>query len=231
MGQGYRFQARANAEAEIFIYEDVGEGFFGGVSAKQFASDLRSLGDVAKITLHINSEGGDVFDGLAIYRLLADHKAKVVSQIDGVAASIASVIAMAGNEIRIAESGFLMIHDAWGLKVGNSDDMRSMADLLDATTGSLADVYMKRTNAKAETIRKWMKDETWFTGAEAVKEGFADSIVENLRVAARLDSSKHKYKRAPAALTARPLYLAASERIARARQQIEQRKINELRAA
>lgn len=123
MGQGYRISAKAN-EADVLIYEDVGDSWFGGVSAKQFADDLKALGKVDTINLRLNSAGGDVFDGLAIYRQLVDHPARVITHIDGIAASIASVIAMAGTEIRIAEAGFLMIHDAWGMQMGNADDMR-----------------------------------------------------------------------------------------------------------
>ena len=112
MGAGFSVKAKAGDEAEILIYEDVGEGWFGGVTAKQFADELKALGSVKTINLRLNSAGGDVFDGLAIYRRLVDHPAKIVSHIDGLAASIASVIAMAGDEIRISESGFLMIHNA-----------------------------------------------------------------------------------------------------------------------
>src|ERR1044072_9600498 len=101
MGAGFSIKAKGNSEAEILIYEDVGEGWFGGVTAKQFAEDLKALGKVDTINLRINSAGGDVFDGLAIYRRLVDHPARVITHIDGLAASIASVIAMSGNEIRI----------------------------------------------------------------------------------------------------------------------------------
>jgi ATP-dependent Clp protease protease subunit len=200
MGAGYSITAKANAEADIFIYEDVGEGWFGGVSAKQFAKDIKALGGVQTINLHLNSAGGDVFDGFAIYRQLVDHKARVVTHIDGLAASIASVIAMAGNEIKIAEAGFLMIHDAWGMSVGNADDMRKMAETLETTSGAIADVYTSRTKNKAEKVRDWMREETWFTGADAVKEGFADQVMENMKVAAKLDPSRHKYRHLPAAL-------------------------------
>src|SRR5262245_27525916 len=110
-------KARAE-EAEVYIYEDVGSGWFGGVSAKQFADDLRALGQVQTINVHINSAGGEVFDGVAIYHTLVQHPARVVSHVDGLAASIASVIAMAGDEIRITEAGMFMIHNARGGVVG-----------------------------------------------------------------------------------------------------------------
>lgn len=202
MGAGFRILAKSAGEAEILIYEDVGEGFFGGVSAKQFAGELKALGDVATINLRINSYGGDVFDGLAIYRQLADHKAKIIVHIDGVAASIASVIAMAGDDIRIAEAGFIMIHDAWGLAIGTAADMREVADRLDTITGAIGDVYSARTKRKADDVRKWMADEKWFTATEALDSGFATEIVENMRAAARLDPGKHKFRNVPSSLSA-----------------------------
>lgn len=238
MGAGYSIKAKGNASAEIYIYEDVGEGWFGGVSAKQFAMDLKGLGSVQTIDVRINSGGGDVFDGLAIYRQLVDHPARVVAHIDGLAASIASVIAMAGDEIRISQAGFVMIHDAWGLAVGNAGDMRQMADVLETTSGSITDVYVARTRQDRGDIRNWMEAETWFTGAEAVDNGFADSMDENLKVAARFDPGKHKYRHTPAALVtapetsgARPLYDTASDTIARMKARFERRRMEQNRAA
>lgn len=227
MGAGYSIKARANASAEIYIYEDVGEGWFGGVSAKQFATDLRALGAVETIDVRINSAGGDVFDGLAIYRQLVDHKAKVVTHIDGMAASIASVIAMAGEEIRIAEAGFVMIHNAWGLVIGDGSEMRKMADLLDTTTGAIRDVYRARTSLPDDELRTMMAAETWLTGAEAVDKGFADSVVENLRIAAsaKIDPAKHKFRHMPAALAGRPNYDAAKTRLSAMRLQMERKKL------
>jgi ATP-dependent Clp protease protease subunit len=209
MGAGYNMRAKADQSAEIFIYEDVGESFFGGVSAKQFASDLKGLGSVTRIDLRLNSYGGEVFDGMAIYRQLVEHPARVVSHIDGVAASIASVIAMAGDEIVIAEAGFLMIHNASGLVMGEAKDMRQMADTLETISATIADVYVGRTKNQAPAIREWMDAETWFAGAEAVSNGFADSVVENLRIAAHGDISRHRFQHAPAALAARPTSPAA----------------------
>lgn len=208
MGAGYSMKAQG-PEADVYIYEDVGESWFGGVSAKTFADDLRALGKVETINLHINSYGGEVFEGVTIYSQLVNHPARVVTHIDGIAASIASVIAMAGDEIRIAAAGFVMIHDASGGVFGRSGDMRRMADLLDTITGTIADVYVARTKAAADQLRAWMDAETWFTAAEAVEHGFADSMVENLKVAAhvevRADVARHDFRHAPALLTAPPV--------------------------
>jgi ATP-dependent Clp protease, protease subunit len=202
MGAGYSVKARGNASAEIYIYEDVGESWFGGVTAKQFATDLKDLGAVQNIDVRINSAGGDVFDGLAIYRLLVDHPARVVAFVDGMAASIASVIAMAADEIRINAAGFIMVHDAWGVSIGNAAEMRQMADLLETTSGSITDVYVARTKNARTQVRAWMEDETWFTGAEAVEAGFA-GVLDELKVAAHVDLSGKKFKRLPAALSAK----------------------------
>jgi len=203
MALGYRINAKAGDRAEILIYEDVGEGWFGGVSAKQFAGDLKSMGEVKAIDVRINSYGGDVFDGLAIYRQLADHKARVVVHIDGVAASIASVIAMAGDEINIAAPAFLMIHNAWGMAVGSPEDMRSVADRLEAVSGAIADVYTARTKNPSADVRAWMDEERWFTAAEAMEAGFVTRVVDNVeRMAASFNPQLHKFKGMPAALVA-----------------------------
>mgnify|MGYP001611055471 CR=1 FL=1 len=207
MGTGYRISAKGK-EVEIFLYEDIGEGFFGGVSAKGFASDLKAAGKVETINLRINSYGGDVFDGLAIYNLLAAHDARVVSHIDGIAASIASVIAMAGNEIRIAENGFLMIHDAWGAASGNASDIHAFANTLEMVSGSIADVYAKRTGKDRAGIVDMMHAETWMDAKEATEKGFATSMVENVQMAAKYDPAKHKFAKVPDVLKSEQRFTA-----------------------
>lgn len=184
MGAGFALYAKGNKHAEVLIYEDVGEGWFGGVSAKKFADDLKAAGDLATIDVRINSYGGDVFDGLAIYNQLVQHKAKVTTHVDGVAASIASVIAMAGDEIRIAENGWLMIHDAWTMAVGNASDLRKQADLLDSVSEQLASVYSARTGMGKDAVRVLMAEETWLSAGDAVERKFATAVSENLRLAA-----------------------------------------------
>jgi ATP-dependent Clp protease protease subunit len=178
-----RFNAKGKT-AEILFYGDVGEGWFGGISAVAFAKELKALGNIDSIDLRINSIGGDVFDGMAIYRLLVDHQARVVTHVDGTAASIASVIAMAGDEILIGESSSMMIHEAWGIGVGRAEDLRAMADRMQRETQNIADVYAARTGKKRDELLGLMAAETWFYGKEAVDAGFATSVVENLRMAA-----------------------------------------------
>lgn len=210
----YRIQAKGNKAAEVYIYEDIGAGWFGGVSAKQFADDLKAMGNVNSIDVRINSYGGDVFDGLAIYRQLVDHGATVTTYVDGVAASIASIIAMAGNEIVISESGFLMIHNAWTMAYGDSPSLRDVADRLDAVTEQLAGVYVKRTGKTKEEVAAWMNEETWFNSSDAVTNGFASRVSSNLQIAAKADPTKLKFRSAPQALAAqRPNFDAAKKQV------------------
>lgn len=197
---GYSMKiVNAVQEAEIWLYEEIGEGFFSGVSAKRFGEDLKALGKVEHITLRLNSPGGDVFDGLAMYNLLNQHPARVTVQIDGLAASIASLIAMAGDEIRMAANSFMMVHKAWGVSIGNAEDMQAMADTLGKVDGSLVDTYHRRTGLEQAEIENLLAAETWFTAAEAVDKGFADQITEELQLAAHFDLNKFKYRHNPLA--------------------------------
>ncbi len=199
---GFSIRAKGNKHAEVLIYEDVGEGWFGGISAKRFGDDLKALGDLQTIDVRINSYGGDVFDGLAIYNTLVQHKAKVTTHVDGVAASIASIIAMAGAEIHIAENAWIMIHDAWGMAVGNAAEMRRQADLLESVSAKLADVYVSRTGQSAAAVRQMMADETWLSAGDAIDKGFASSLAENQRMAAHAALPSHfNFRHAPAALS------------------------------
>ena len=187
-------------EAEILIYDDIGASWFGdGVTAKQFVKDLAKL-DATLLTVRINSGGGDVFDGLAIFNALRRHEAAVVTEIDGLAASIASIIALAGEEVRMADNAFFMIHDPSGLEWGTAEDMRAMAELLDKIGGSLANVYAEKTGKSVEDIQAWMRDETWFDAEEARAAGFVDTLVKGKKVAARADVSA--FKNTPKALRA-----------------------------
>jgi ATP-dependent protease ClpP protease subunit len=209
---GYRVVSAANA-ATIYIYGPIGDSFFsdGGVSANQFRQDLAALGKVKTIDVRINSEGGDVFDGQAIYTLLVQHPAAVTVHIDGLAASAASFIAMAGNEIEIAESGFVMIHNASGVCFGGADEMRRTADLLETVNGTIQGIYASRTKNTVADLKRWMDAETWMTGTEALERGFADKVVPNLAVAASVRDPS-KYRHLPAALRPNRLRAAAEVR-------------------
>src|SRR5262245_17958101 len=199
---GYRMVNRAG-RGEIYLYGPIGLSWFGdGVTAKPFASDLKALGSVSEIDLRINSDGGSVPEAEAIYTHLIEHKAPVTVHIDGMAASAASFVAMTGQTILIADSGFVMIHKAHMMEYGTADDFRRAADLLDRTTDKIVKKYAARTKNSESDIRDWMKAETWFIGEEAVNKGFADKVVENLKVAASLRNPS-MYKNLPAALRPR----------------------------
>jgi ATP-dependent protease ClpP protease subunit len=187
MGQGYSIRSKGSKDApEILIYEDIGQGWFSddGVTAKQFATDLKALGKVPAIDVRINSYGGAVNDGNAIYNRLIENGAKITTYIDGVAASIASVIAMAGEEIVIAENAWMMIHDAWGVAIGNARELRRQADLMDSMSATAADVYSARTRQPRDKVLSMMGETTWMSAAEAIDLGFATRMTENLRIAA-----------------------------------------------
>jgi ATP-dependent Clp protease, protease subunit len=221
----YRMVNKSATRGEIWLYGVIGEDFFGaGVSAKQFAEDLKQLGNVATIDLHINSDGGVVTDARAMYNLLIQHKAKIITHIDGIAASAASFIAMAGDEIEIAEGGFVMIHNSRGVTIGDAEDHRRMAIVLDQVNQTIVNTYMARTGQDENKIKKWMLDETWFTGKDAVKNGFADRIVADMRVAASL-SRPQMFSKLPSALL--PKRATATATLAALRRRISNRAAGE----
>jgi ATP-dependent Clp protease, protease subunit len=196
-----RFVNKGGKVGEIWLYDQVGEGWFGGMSAKTFVAELNKLGKVDVINLHINSPGGSVFDGVAIYNSLKSHPARIEVDVDGVAASIASLIAMAGADIRMAENALMMVHNPSGVAVGDAEAMRKTADLLDQVKGLIASTYAKRTGKKEADIIEMMATETWMTAAEAQDQGFADTITADQKVAACTGFDFSNFKRAPAQLT------------------------------
>lgn len=179
---------RASAKgaiASLYVYDDIGGDMFGeGITAKDVAAALKDLGNASDLNVYINSYGGSVFQGLAIFNILRRQPARITTHIDGIAASAASVIAMAGDEIRMAANGFLMIHNAWGIAAGDGDAMRRAAHDIDLATESIAQTYASRRGGDIERIREWMAAETWFNSEQAVKAGLADGIVAENRIAA-----------------------------------------------
>lgn len=168
------FAKSRGQRGELYLYEAIGEGFFGGITAKTFSDSISGLGDVQALDIYINSPGGSVFDGVAIYNQIKRHKCQEkVVHIDGIAASIASVIAMAGTEIRIADNGMMMIHDPWGMSVGTAADMRKTAESLDKVRAVILDTYVSASGGNPEEISQWMEEETWMTADEAIGRGFA----------------------------------------------------------
>jgi len=176
-----------NEGAEISIYDEIGAY---GVSAKAFLADLGKLPDAAPLTLRLNSPGGSVFDAVAIYNALQRHAGAVTVSIDGIAASAASYIAMAGDEIIMPENAFLMIHDPSGMVMGTANDMRSMAEALDKIGASLIKGYAAKSGKPEKDIAKLMAKETWLDAAEAVDMGLADTLAAPVRIAASFDVSQ-----------------------------------------
>ena len=170
--------AKAKRKAEVLVYEQIGEDWYGnGVTAKKFREQLQALGELDEITIRVNSPGGEVFDGFAIYNELRANKARKIVHIDGLAASIASVIAMAGDEIVMGLGAMMMIHDPWTIALGNSTQMRQQADVLDKVKVGLVDAYAGFNGAKDRSeIESLMTAETWFTAEEAVEAGFATRL-------------------------------------------------------
>lgn len=184
--QGFKVDRKAVYSTEnkagkltIRLYDAIGPDWIGMIGAETIARVLDEAGDVKTIDLRINSPGGDVFEGVAIYNQLVAHKATVNVTIDGLAASIASVIAMAGDDIAIAKAGQVMIHPPSGMAWGTSADMRQLADLLDSIQGSITGVYADRTGRDADELKAWIDAETWMTAEQAVERGFADRVIEN----------------------------------------------------
>lgn len=167
------FAKTKGKRAEIYVYESIGEGWSGGITAKAFAAVMADASKADALDVYINSPGGSVFDGVAIYNQLARFAGEKIVHIDGIAASIATVIAMAGTEIRIADNAMFMIHDPFGFAGGTSEQMRKYADSLDKVRDTILDTYVARTGGDRDKIQKMMADETWMSADEAVAEGFA----------------------------------------------------------
>lgn len=189
----YSIRARAASQgvkaAEVMIYGDIGESWYGdSVLAKDFVKEIAAL-DAAQITVRINSYGGSVTDGIAIHNAIKRHPAATTVVIDGVAASIASLIAMAGDTVEMAENALLMIHAPWGMSAGNSADMREFADVLDKYAEAMATSYAAKTGMTQDEILALLTDgeDHWYTAAEALDATFVDSIIQAMPLAASFD--------------------------------------------
>lgn len=170
----YALQA-SEERAVIWLYDVIGDDLWGGVSAKAFVKNLADI-TAPVIHLRINSPGGDVFDARAMVTALREHPARLIAHIDGLAASAASYVALACDEVEMAEGAFLMIHNAWGVAVGNRHDLLDMAETLEKIDATILADYETRTGQSATTIRQWMDAETWFTASEALDANFIDRI-------------------------------------------------------
>ena len=172
-----------SSEVDIFLYDHIVSSeeeaeWWGGVAPESFVKAVYAVDPAHTINLRVNSPGGSVFAARAMEQALRAHKGKVVVHIDGLAASAATFVSMAGDEIVMAKGAMFMIHKAWTGMWGNAEDLRKEADLLDKIDGTLAETYAEKTGKDVAEITEWMAAETWFTAQEALEAGFATSIAE-----------------------------------------------------
>jgi len=184
----YNIQNKAGETADIYIFDEIGTY---GVTAQDFISEIKGLKDMP-INLRINSLGGDVFDGMAMYNVIKRRESKTTVYIEGIAASIATIIALGADEVIMAENSLFMIHNAWGGTSGEAKDMRKTAETLDKITSELTDIYVKKTGLSYDTLAEMMNEESWLNAQEAFDLGFIDTISDSIKVAAKYDVSKFK---------------------------------------
>lgn len=195
-------QEATTSSADINIDGEIvtDEYYDSDTSAAGFRDGLKSIGDVKTINLHINSPGGSVFEGIAIHNMLKQNKATVNVYVDGLAASIASVIAMSGDTIYMPKNAMLMIHNPWTLAMGNAKDLRKQADELDTIAKSSVTTYLAKAGDKLDeaTLIQLLDDETWLTAEESVQYGLADQVLASNQVAASLSPDfVDKYRHVP----------------------------------
>lgn len=177
--------------ADVLIYDQIGQSFLSdGLTAKAFAEQLKQHKNVKNINVRINSPGGNVFDATAIYNTLRSHGAKITTHVEGAALSAASLIAMAGDEIRMAEGSWMMVHDPSGVARGRAADMRKQADMLDRVKASLVATYATRTKQPSDEVAQMMTNETWLSASDAKAKGFADTISGATQVVAAFDPNQ-----------------------------------------
>lgn len=199
--------AAAADEAEILLYDTIVDSaleaeWWGGVAPEPFVKALREI-DASTIHLRINSPGGSVFAARAMETALREHKARIVVHIDALAASAASVLAMAGDEIIMSKGAMMMIHNAWTITWGNAAELKATAALLDKIDGTLVETYADRSGTSAADIRAWMAAETWFTAQEAIDAGLADKVAEAGSAAAQARWNLEAFRNTPTGCTTR----------------------------
>lgn len=178
----YKITNNTSVTTDIMIYDEIG---YWGITAQDFVSELKGITS-QNISLHLNSPGGEVFDGIAIYQALKSHAANVTITVDSLAASIASVIAMAGDKVVMAKNAQMMIHDGQSMCAGNAADMRYMVEQLDRASNNIASIYADRAGKGTQHWRSLMEAETWFDAESAVESGLADEV-QNLSVTGSID--------------------------------------------
>lgn len=188
--QWFKMQAAGSGVGEIRIFNDIGDY---GITASDFVGELESLGKVSTLNIAISSNGGDVSQGFAIYNILNRHSARKVVTVEGLAASMASVIAMVGDEVVMPANAMMMIHNPWGALMGEADQIKSFGEALETMQDNIADAYVARTGMDKAEVLDMMARETWLSAKRAVELGFADSVENALQIAAAFDVSKFKH--------------------------------------
>ena len=185
----YNIQSQASAESvDVYLFNEIG---MWGVTAQDFIKDIKEYKG-QPMDLHVNCVGGDVFDGMAIYNVLKKRTQKTTVYVEGIAASMGGIIALAGDEVIMSENSLYMIHNAWGGTMGEASDMRKYANILEKLSNESADIYSKKTGLPIEQVKDMMNEETWMNAEEALGFGFIDSISDAVKVAAKVDVSKFK---------------------------------------
>lgn len=201
-------RALATGDNVITMFDVIGEDFWsgGGITAKGVAAQLRAIGD-RPVEVQINSPGGDMFEGIAIYNVLREHSQDVTVKVMGMAASAASIVAMAGDRIEIGAASFLMIHNCWVLAIGNRHDMAETADWLAPFDSAMAEVYAARSGRELTEIQNWMDAETYMSGSTAVQRGLADDLLPSDQL--KVDETTKASDQAKNALRAMELTLVS----------------------
>lgn len=198
----WEFKSKSKDEADLYLYIEIASwgGGYSAHSAQSFKDELDSLGDISILNVYINSPGGDVFEGTAISNMLKRHKAHVNIHVDGLAASIASVIAMAGDTIHMPKNAMMMVHNAWTYTWGNANELRKIAEDMDKINMSIKQSYLDKAGDKLnlDAITVLMDNETWLTAQECYDYGLCDVIEEEKQIAASIDDKfMDKYKNIP----------------------------------
>lgn len=196
MTSKFKLTNAAGENAKLWVYEDIG-GFFGGISANDMRLALSEVDDSMPLDVHINSGGGDYFEGIAMHSLLTNRDGVVNVFVDGLAASAASLIAMAGQSIEMAAGSQMMIHEVRAGFYGTSTEFRNLAETMDSSNDDIVGLYKKRWNGSDKELRAALAAETWMNAETAVKYGLADKIAKKQSMAASVDVSKFHYKNIP----------------------------------
>ena len=185
----YDIQSKvSNDIVDVYIFDEIGTF---GINAQSFIDEIKGFKNTP-LNLHINCVGGDVFEGMAIYNVLKKRTAETTVYIEGIAASMGSVVALAADNVVMAENSLFMIHNAWGGAMGEAKELKKTANLLEKISNEIADIYIKKTNLPYDKVKEMMDEETWLNADEALELGFVDSISDAIKVAAKYDVSKFK---------------------------------------